>query len=432
MGNRWKGRAGLLGTYTLLIAGMVAIVPGLGESSDEPVEAGAVSPPFEQTGLIELKLDGSTTGVLYDADPGEQTLSTASGCKLVSPSSLSFLEFSSNTNKGVGLVGGSIGVKSKGNGENCGQVEPGEVLTVTLGTGIDSAQAAYRAELDIEVQQNAEVTVTASFDGAPVDQFTLTSGSGAPAGSTQTAESTTGSPDAGCNPQSSSGPNAADNDNCRWIIDSELLFDTLVFTVDAGKASLQGGGDGTPPAEEGSPAGSLLYLTTVFEGELDCGESTETEIGAGFEAVITRLDDDPGVTGAQCEKKPYNFQIDEDRVEFEPAGVDARYSGRLAKTVPAANPITVGLEYDPDGDGPEVFRDMEWCTDVEIMTTEPVAENNGLESQLVVDATVPDGESWCIAAIDIGEPTAEDTDPPPADEVTAVFWVYGEDDPHWR
>lgn len=420
---RWNARWALVGTYVLLVAGAGVVAMALVGSSDRPVEA-AVPPPFEQAGLIELQLDQSTTSVGYDGIAGTQALSVNGGCSLAS-SGPSFLEFSSNTNKGVGLVGGSIGVKSKGNGENCAQVEPNERLTVALGADISSAQAAYSAELDIEVQQDAVVELTATYLGEPAGVFTLTSGSSATAGSTQLATSTSADPAASCNPQSSSGPNSADSDNCRWVIESSDLFDAFELEVTTGKASLQGGGDGTPPATSGT-TGSVIYLTTVFEGILECGDSTETEAGAGFVGIITRIDD--ATSGGDCVPKPYNFQIDQDRIEFEPSGSDGVYSGRIEKMVSADQPIDSSdwIRYDRDGDGPDEFVPMQWCIDPVTASSAP----GGIVSRLTTSATLPGQDSdgadatWCVAAVDIGEPTSSGM-------VTAVFWVYGEDDPHW-
>jgi len=416
---RWNARWALVGTYVVLVAGAAVLAMTIVGSSDRPVEA-AVS-PFERAGLIELQLDQSTRSVDYDGLAGTQALSVTGGCSLAS-SGPSFLEFSSNTNKGVGLVGGSIGVKSKGNGENCAQVEPNESLTVALGADVSSAQAAYSAELDIEVQQDAVVELTATYLGEPAGVFTLTSGSSAGAGSTQLATSTSVDPDASCNPQSSSGPNSADSDNCRWVIVSSDLFDAFEIEVTTGKASLQGGGDGTPPAASGI-SGSVIYLTTVFEGILECGQSTETEADAGFVGIITRIDDEDA--GGTCVPKPYNFQIDQDRIEFEPSGSDGVYSGRIEKMVSADQPIDSSdwIEYDRDGDGPLPFVPMEWCIDPD---TSASVDADGVVSRLTTTATLPaSGATWCVAALDIGEPTSSGM-------VTAVFWVYGEDDPHWR
>ncbi|MBT8241321.1 MAG: hypothetical protein KJN63_08855, partial [Acidimicrobiia bacterium] len=109
MRSRWNGRAALLGTYVLLIAGMVAIVPGFGGSPDEPTEAGASEDPPTVT------LDG--TSVEYRLTPeatATQELSNGQGCTLATGANL--LAFSGS--KTVGFAGGSIGIKSKGNGQD--------------------------------------------------------------------------------------------------------------------------------------------------------------------------------------------------------------------------------------------------------------------------------------------------------------------------
>ncbi len=396
---------GLLGALT-----MVA-----GSPDGEPLEAGAGDGPT-------ITIDGAT--VDFSASGELQALGNGQGC-ILATNGAQVLVFGGG-GKSVGFVDGSLGVKSKGNGQDCGQVDGNEALTIALGSAVTGGSTPYAigtAVLDVEVLQDAAVTVTASFvDGnkvSPAGIFTLASGANASAGADNTPESTSAIPAASCNPQSSSGPNAADADNCHWTITSDVPFNRFVITETAGgKASLQGGDDWS----SGSVGGpTVLHLVDAPDGILACGDTISTG-GTDLGGVITRL----GNAGMDpdCDLKPYQFQVSGDTVEFEPVGDAARYSAGITKTVTAGQPIGDGdwIRIDEDGDGTaSTFEDMQWCRSATVTNS----VTGGEVTRLVTSATLPAGEIWCVAAVDVGDPT-------PSGMATATFWLYGVDDPHWR
>ena len=381
--------------------------------------AGSTPPAYEQTGVIAIEL-GDSTGTAVLNGSTTQTFGVSSGCEFAAtgPEVLAL----SGSNFGVGFDKGSIGVQSKRNGRNCGQLDGSESLTLALGSAAPLDQAIFRAELDLELQQDAVVTVDLTLEGAPAGSYTLLSGDNVPGGLTPSnpASVTDASPNAACNPQSSSGPNSDSRDNCRLVIEPDLLFDSLTLTIVAGKVSLEGGTDGTAIATGGEGPGSLFFLAETFDGILDCGDVVDIESG-DLAGVVTRLDDSGG---GDCDLKPYNFEIGSGEVRFEPVGfTGARYSAGITKPVTAANPLTLDIEYDRDGDGTAFgFSLMQWCTNATIVNSTV----GGEISRLVTDADLPAGQTWCIAAVDV----VEDSSAPGG--ASAVFWVYGEDDPHWR
>ena len=71
----------------------------------------------------------------------------------------------------------------------------------------------------------------------------------------------------------------------------------------------------------------------------------------------------------------------------------------------------MGLEYDPDNDGPLPKRTLQICIN-------PQFDAAGL----VTSATIPTGETWCLAsALSVGSATPG--------EINTLYQVYGEEDP---
>ncbi len=381
--------------------------------------AGSTPPSYEQTGLISLEISGSESGTAVLNGATTQTLGTGQGCAYTStgPEVLAI----SGSDLGPGIANGSIGVQAKRNGRNCGQIDGAERLTIALGGAAPSDEAVFRAELDLELQQDAVVVATTYLEGAQVGAYTLFTGENIPAGvvPSNPVSATDASPNVACNPQSSSGPNSSASDNCRFVLEPTVVFDTLVLTTSAGKASLEGGADGTAVATGGQGPGSLFFLAEAPDGILDCGDVVSVSDGS-LGGVVTRLDN---AGGTPCDLKPYTFDINGNQVEFEPTGfTGARYSAGITKPVPVSNPLTVSIEYDRDGDDTIWgFTLMKWCENAVIQNS----VSGGDVSRLVTDADLPAGESWCIAAVDVLEAAGPDAG-------SAVFWLYGEDDPHWR
>ena len=125
----WVVRA----VYTTLVVALVAALTVLGGtgSSGSPRAAGSSGDPV-------ITIDGAT--VDYSAGP-DQALGNAQGCVL-DPGSSQVLSFTGGA-KQVGFVDGSLGVKSKGNGQDCGQVDGGEALQVDLGPAVTGGSTAY-------------------------------------------------------------------------------------------------------------------------------------------------------------------------------------------------------------------------------------------------------------------------------------------------
>lgn len=417
--KRWEARWALLGTYVLLLAGLVVVVPGLGGPSDDPVDAGTPQ-DFPLTGSIELALSGPAGDQVTTGDGlsiSSQPIDLSGKCDLSTSGTI--LAFGPSS---VGIVDGSIGIRSKGNGEDCGQLDsPGETLSVSLGSSVGANLAVYRAELDLEVLQNAEVIAVATLGGESVGTFTLRTGDLAVEPFDD--PSTSDDPVASCNPASSSGPNAAARDNCRWIITPDVPFDSLELSVAGGKASLEGGGDGSL---DGGPGDPTRFLLTQL---LDCGDDTGLETLGSLTGIIERLEDVPG-TSNPCTPKSYSFRIESQVVKFEPnLASEARFLGTITKTADAADPedgATVAvdwIEYDKDGDlSQEIgFVPMQWCNDAP-----PEAGGSGDPLAGVVD-TDTRAATWCVYDVSyvdaqLGTPVT----------LAAEFKIYGQDDPHWR
>ena len=96
---------------------------------------------------------------------------------------------------------------------------------------------------------------------------------------------------------------------------------------------------------------------------------------------------------------------------FLPSGAsDVEYRGEVSSG-PEAPPVgtyPLGLRYDPEGG--DNFKPMQWCIDPQFDA-----------GQKVISATLPAGESWCVASA-YTKANSE------GDLVTA-YQVYGVDDP---
>ena len=138
---------------------------------------------------------------------------------------------------------------------------------------------------------------------------------------------------------SDSGPDSGANDNCRWIIDSLLPFDTIVFSPADPRPNLGSKAAPTAPSLDLEAAhfpwpDSLLFLTDV-DGVLDCGDtaSATTADGTGtidvFHDAQTGLDSEGAPVLLDCLLKPYTIDFVRDVLEtasFFPIG-DATSGG---------------------------------------------------------------------------------------------------------
>ena len=78
---------------------------------------------------------------------------------------------------------------------------------------------------------------------------------------------------------------------------------------------------------------------------------------------------------------------------------------------PAGGGFPAQLQYDPDDDGPGDDRPVLWC--------DAFAFEGGL---VALGTELPDGETWCIADVDITGGGSS---------ITATWQVYGEGDPRF-
>ena len=383
-----------------LVAAAAVIVPGSIASSGTAPGPGplylSVDEGNAQTGDVTF---GSMS----------QPLSSSQGCNLTSDESLLTFDGGSKT---VGIKSGGIGIRSKGPGESCAEIQGSELLGVSLSSALDGL-AIGDARLDVEVKGDVIVVVTTSLLGLPGDVFTLRTGANTTDPNADAfALSTTASPNAECNGGADSRPDS--RDNCHWDLQPTVPFDSFTMeTTGTGSISLEGGSESP---EGGTAAPTLLNLVDAPDGVLDCGDSI-TEGNADITGVITRLDNSDGST---CNLKPYEYDLIEDSENgdsllFVPDGGDlAAYSAQISAPLDDGNPLSIWLTYDQDGDGTtHSSEDMAWCSDSTMGTV------GGVE--VVASATVPTGHTWCVAVVEASEPD---------DSVT--FFVYGMDDPGFR
>lgn len=214
----------------------------------------------------------------------------------------------------------SIGVWDGPKGTPCSRVSQyaNESLTFELGdyttdlapAGL-GANAFDRLELDIEVKADAKVQLTMMVAGFVMQTYELRTGASivpgvglerAPGGAWPVATPTARI--VNCRARSDSGPDSGPNDNCRWII--EDLGQQFVLTPLAGEFSLEGGGDWGYDYDANN---SLIYLTTVVEGDLDCDSPTpEIEIGDGANDAVCQVFSQPDPTTGNCPSIHYVFR----------------------------------------------------------------------------------------------------------------------------
>lgn len=165
---------------------------------------------------------------------------------------------------------------------------------------------------------------------------------------------------------------------------------------------------------------------TVYE-VIQCGETLELDED-GVTAKYTRLTP-AGVENGCDVGKPYTLDLTSTgngipTVEFVPqqpgeSAAVATFSAELSfgtkgKIAGVAN--TGILEYDPnDASTPPGFDAMPWCTNA---TMGMVGDQ-----RVVASATLPDGETWCLAFVETG------IDPVDSTQTRTTWFVYGIGDP---
>jgi len=270
----------------------------------------AAAPPsgLPDKGVLRLQLGSSAPRqFLHQPSNSAQSIRATNKCELV----LGSPQLATLTAEGglgrMGFESDSIGVFNGPRGVACYRITASESESVTFGLGaitsatpID-ANAFYRLELDIEVKQNAVFLLEILTGGSVTGQYYLRSGNSIVAGEGSTEP---GSSDNifNCNAQSDSGSDAAERDNCRWVVDALGQQFRLISLV--GEGSLEGGGDFGAAAYANN---SLIYLTKAAIGTLGCESSpvpedtTTSTIGDGInDAQCTFKRIDPTGIGGVC------------------------------------------------------------------------------------------------------------------------------------
>jgi len=305
----------------------------------------------------------------------------------------------------LGLSFDSLGVRSKGPGRSCGRVDGNESFSISINNASGDILDGLnfdRMELDIEAKQDAWVLATAKLGGDPIGTFELRSGGSVVAGdgtdpnpsTPWLAVSTSAAPVANCLDRSDSGSDNGANDNCRWVVDPDVPFDTVTFEAMAGEFGLEGGEDGTLPATAGENSDSLFYLTDV--GVLNCGDTVTTDDLGDPAVSVTRKFQDG------CKLKEFLLSSSAtlpiagaQSFTFVPSGGEVGQAGATYDLtviwVPetAQNPVpATQMDFNSDGDTLDALEgDLVWC---EGTTDAPVLPQ--VEVTPEVFETIP----WCL------------------------------------
>jgi VCBS repeat-containing protein len=209
-------------------------------------------------------------------------------------------------------------------------------------------------------------------------------------------------------------------------IDSASLSPTNIGNISPVGATATANGDGTvrytPPGSYTGP-GSFTYkasdgtLTsntatvsvTVFPAI--CSNDTVSDQDGSTVGTFTRLDD-----SFNCKRYALAATAADDTVLFQPTGGDfVDYRGFVSFGANPAytpgQPVVLNLSYDPTGG--TTYQPVQWCVDPQFDA-----------SHNVTSATIPAGETWCIAS------AATDADANGSPVTT--FQVFGHDDPRFH
>lgn len=252
-------------------------------------------------------------------------------------------------------------------------------VAVTVTPGNDAPSAGNDSA---EVNQNSSVSIPVLGNDSDLDGDTLVPGDFAnvsPAGSTVVAN-----------------PNG-----------------TVTFTPPSSPApGYTGPASFTYQASDGTAKSNVATVTlTVFP--VICSNDTVTDTDGGISGSFTRLDD-----AFNCKRYVLDASAADGTVLFQPAGAASVTYRGFVTLEPDPAPIAGGpgtftllLTYDPSGGN--VFQPVQWCVD-------PQFDGGGL----VTSATIPAGETWCIAS--------ESTRPNATANLVTTWQVFGLDDPKFR
>jgi VCBS repeat-containing protein len=168
--------------------------------------------------------------------------------------------------------------------------------------------------------------------------------------------------------------------------------------------------------------GNALSNTATVSVRTCSGEEvSDSDPDTGVTGTFTRLDD-----LSVCKVNTITLELDQETssILFEPDGsatTKINYRGVISfgpkqPDVDTEGGTTVTLNYDRDGDGTEFdFEPVPWCI------------NPHFTGGLVDGATIPEGDTWCIATeTTTGEQAAGSTN------VVTTWQVFGLDDPRFQ
>ena len=359
--------------------------------------AAAVSAP---AGTLTLHVANSAGLFTYTPVSGPvQTQSLAANkCSVTVSGSLVDMAAS---DRGLGLVGSSIGVRTGGaTGTPCGRVDTTEDMSLTL----DNVPNAASVSLDLELKGSAKLGITLLLGTSTVGQFEIRSGSSIVAGQGKDGTSTVpyslgldaSATIGNCRNASDSGPDSGGNDNCRVTLTPAGEFDKVVFAQPlVGEFSLEGGGDA-------GTSDTVFNLVESFEGELGCtaGTNEATDDGGLVDAQILRYEN---TDGDECVLKPYNLTAttsDEDEdpsITFDvsdPADQAAVYEGYLTFNQALTTPLSAKLTYDAAAPY-ATFLDMLACDEA----YQNLGGDNPDPAGSLNDEALPSGHTACVIEV---------------------------------
>ena len=179
---------------------------------------------------------------------------------------------------------------------------------------------------------------------------------------------------------------------------------TVTFTPVAGYT---GPASFTYKANDGHLTSNTATVNlTVFP--VICSNDTVTDSDGGVIGSFTRLDD-----SFNCKRYTLDASSANGTIRFKPSGAaTVDYRGFVSfgpGPVPTpGDPVLLGLDYDPAGG--TAFRPVQWCAAPQFDTND-----------LVTSATIPAGETWCIASADTRGNAQGD--------LVTTYQVFGHDDP---
>lgn len=379
--------------------GLLALVAVLSLAFAAMTTASAIVVP---AGTLSLHVADGVGVFTYDPTSGAnvtQTL-TPDRCVLGTSVNGSLVDLT-GSDRGVGLVGSSIGIKSGGaTGTPCGRVDTTEDMSLTL----DNVPNAISVELDLELKGNANLQIEIKLGATSLGTYEVRSGSsivdGVGVEGSLTAPFTLSLTDAArtgnCRNASDSGPDSGGNDNCRIGIVPSGEFDTVVFKQAlVGEFSLEGGGDA-------GTSDTVFNLVENFEGELGCTtENNQVTDSAG--SVVGTIIRHGNADGSECVLKPYNLTASESDEDGDPSitfdvadPIDppqaAAYEAYLTFDQALTTPLSATITYDASAPY-DTFDDIPACVQ------DPFTLDGDDFTGSINDEAIPSGDTACVVDV---------------------------------